>query len=300
MPTGLGNLPYGAIQSSLAEVLQFYPNSIDRQGATGIDHNAAKVTYLGIARLVRHTWAAIAFLIAEHPEDYDRKPEFLMVLSPLLRSICDACLLAVVLRTDTERKLDLYVKGGLFEAKEILDRTRERFGTGQDVHSYWIESIRVQENQLAERCKLAGVSLDEIAGLKRFPHAGQYVAQYRKGTNASLLVGDDGDFASYLETWYYKVLSQHAHLSFNGLLALQGGFFTLENGSNIAEHVKTQRSIVAFIGLTLLLSTMSEIELKLQFGGNGKNQLRYLWTMIGESFPDAKEIYGIRYQENFN
>ena len=290
-----GTLSAKVIQPAIAEVLQYYENTFDRQGAVGINHNAAKVTYLGIARFVRHTYAAVMYLIAEQPEDFDRKPEFLLVVSPMLRSICEACTLAVIFRADTERKLDLYVEGGLREASELLVQMREKFGADPE----WQDSIREQEKSLGRRFELAAIDPKKVGKLRTFPYHGQAIGLYRKNSLASVLSGEDGAFASYLDRWYYKTLSKHAHLSFDGLLALQGGFGAFAPGRGIENEVQTQRSLVAFICLTLMLCAFSELELRFQFGGNGRVKLQYLWTIIGESHPDAKEIYRMRYQGGF-
>jgi hypothetical protein len=290
---GGNTLSYKVLQPKLKTLIEFYQNKIDREGVSAINHDAARVTYLNFVRHLRYTYSSILYLCAEEPPDPDRKAEFTLVLSPLLRSICEVVILCAIFRESTAPKLDRYVEGGLHEAIVNLERVSETFGDDPD----WKEAIEYYAAGVARRKSLANKDhIKTSKDVKLFPHFGQIMGLVRKGKASDYISNEDGKYLLYLDAWFYKLLSRLSHMSFEGLLELGGGFSTFEDKELAPEALKYSRSITIFIALTLLLAAFSEIEATLRLESFGQESLSYLWVVVGESFPEAKNLYDMRYR----
>ena len=131
-----------------------------------------------------------------------------------------------------------------------------------------------------------GVSDEEAADLKRityWPIPSQMKAQAK-----------DREFLDYLDDWFYKTLSQDAHLSFPGL-AHRGAALLVKPGDERTAQLEKRRSQAVFTTITVVLALASEMEHLLKFGLS--ERLAYVWGVLIKYWEEADDLYKMRYAQ---
>jgi hypothetical protein len=102
------------------------------------------------------------------------------------------------------------------------------------------------------------------------------------------------DHLQYLGDWFYKHLSEDAHVSWMGVVRLSAGLLQIGNPDVVEENQQKQKINTVQTTIVLLLALVSEIEISLKLGL--RPDTMYLWRLMNEGSVVSKELYARRYK----
>ena len=275
-------LDFKVIGQQLDEALEALKNMIDRDWPRHYDIPGARALFLTMIKVAIITYHSVRFLAADSPKNSAPPLEFALSIPPLTRSLLDQLFAVVFLTEDLTTRTLWYYKAGWREAKEAYDRYNAKYGEDQKwahwltLNGEFLESIRTEW----------GVSNEEAADLNRikyWPIPSQMKAQAK-----------DREFLTYLDDWFYKTLSQDAHLSFPGL-AHRGAALLIKPGEERTAQLEKRKSQAVFTTVTIVLALASEMEHLLQFGLGGR--LAFVWGVLVKYWEEAEDLYRMRYEQ---
>jgi len=273
------SLNYKVIKEELRSVILSSINKIDREFP--LDHiDGAQSLFRRLAYVAKNTYSSILFLCADNSE----KIEFSLSAHPLLRLLLEEVFILIFISEDLQTRIDLYHKGGWWKMKEEYDRFSARYHEDPD----WVSWLSDYCKYLEKTRILFGITPDQVKDHKQIAHWPTPGRMKNKVTSPVLK-----EHLQYLDDWFYIQFSQAAHLSFPGL-AKMGECLLPDAPDEKEAYLKKLRSDSAFQAITLILAFFSEIENILRF--NLKEKLKYLWTLVGEYWPEAKGLYNKRYK----
>jgi hypothetical protein len=284
-------LDFGLVQPQIKELIFAAGNWIEREwpGKRGRakDHEGSRSLFLGLLRSSQNTWSTAAYICADVPNDPARKPEFALSLSPLARTVLEALCTTIFVFSDLEKRVAWFYRAGWREVREERDRLRDRYGNDAD----WLQYITSLDQLLIDSTGKWGVSASEVSdpsSIKRFPIPGRMVKD-------RTLTLDRRQQLQYLLDWYYKTMSQDAHLSWPGLARRAGAFFPSVTEEERRRVVALRRTQMICDLAALEVALVSEIEIECRFGM--AKQAQYIWTVLADFSPDTKELYDRFYRE---
>jgi len=181
---------------------------------------------------------------------------------------------------DLESRVAWFYKSGWREVREEFLRVKERYGDDPE----W-EPYLSAKGSLLDRTKLQwGVSDEEAADvslIKRFPLPDRMVSQ-------NGLSHDRREQIQYFMDWYYRKMSQDAHLSWPGLARRAAIFLPATEPAERERIVASARTDILSTLAAVCLAFVSEIEVECRFGMGQKAM--YAWTILGDFSPDTKEL----------
>lgn len=264
-------------------------NKLDREWKDSYStHRGSRVMLRALVLSSDNTYRTVRHFCAEHPKDPARKPEYALSAPPLARSILDALFTVVFAFENLAERTEWYYKAGWREIHEEHARHLSRYGADDG----WKEYLAEQTEFLDKTRVQWGITAPEAANpskaIKRWPIPSQMAKH--KGTSQ-----ERRDFMSHLEDWFYRELSQDAHLSWPGL-ARRSAYLMLDRDERDDEakwKLAKKKSDAFFTCVVLLLAMMSEIECELRFGLD--ERLKYVWGICNAYFEAGKEVYDMRY-----
>jgi hypothetical protein len=135
---------------------------------------------------------------------------------------------------------------------------------------------------LEKLAKLIGKPPDELRRTRWWPTPQQMKTQT---TDASIKA-----FFGYLDDWYYREFSQISHITLPGLIHSAGVLRDIGRGETAKlEQIRGYHFMQVVI---LMISLYSEVEAQIKIGVSA--DLNYVWTMLTEHNPFAREIYDRR------
>jgi len=170
--------------------------------------------------------------------------------------------------------------------KEMYDRYKAEYGDRGEWTDWFkgygehIESTRVEW----------GVTEEEAADLTKI----QYWPIPSRMMRHRDIKEQTRTFLEYLDAWFYRTLSQAAHLSFPGL-AHRGAPLLVNPGDEREARLTKRKSQAVFTTITIVLALASEMEHLLQFGLGV--QLAFVWTVLVEYWEEADDLYKMRYAQ---
>lgn len=222
---------------------------------------------------------------ADHPYRHERKLEFGLATSPLIRFLLDILFAIIFVRLKPEERLRTYHEAGWRELEEASDRLKSLYGDRED----WQAKIREQESnvkQLATVWKIPVRPVDNLASLSRWPTPGQML----KGGKFS---PDDKAFLTFLQDWFYREFSQDAHISGAGAVRIFSKLL-LGDGQGREETLKKHKSANVLVSVALLLAICSEMNDIDKF--NRGQSLAYLWSVLAQEMKIVDELFQMRYR----
>ena len=279
-------LDHNIMASKINDLIEFYINNIDRgfPFKKFVAKNGRGM-FLTFAYVAKNTYRSILFLCDMVSKDPARRIEYSISSIPLLRVILEEIFTLVFISEDVEKRIEWYHKAGWRESKEEYDRCLALYGKDNNWATWFME----YQNHLDKAKKLFDITATEFSNpeknILRWPTPGRM----KNHVKSSVLT----DFMQYLQDWYYKQFSQASHLTYPGL-AVMGSHFLPSVSATKENNLKKLRSDCAFHSITLILAFFSEVENILKF--SHKEELKYLWTVVGEYWEYAKELYDRRYQ----
>lgn len=280
---------YALVRDPLKELLQTVDEQLKREVPAHVEDRA---TGLSVClrvwfRLARQTFDALVTLCANKAGEGELpRPEYVLVVPPLNRSILDTVISTVFLLEDMAGRWSWFMKAGWRQSKEEVARLEADFGTLPSVKEWLADAKRLIDSGP----KILGLSPDETEDprrLKSWPNPGRMVRH-----------GDDRPtrtFLQRLDNLFYVDLSQQAHVSYLGVM--KRGYLLEGDGDSDdrRERLKGYASDQVFTAITLMLSLCSVLDERFQLGREGK--IRYLWSVVGESWEPAKILQGMRYAQ---
>ena len=288
------NLDFKLVQPQLSELLIAAGNWIERSWpgqriGRGRDHSGSRSLFLGLVRSSENTWRTATYLCADVPKDPARKPEFALSVSPLARTVLEALCTTIFVFSDLEARVAWFYKSGWREVNEEHARLEERYGNDPE----WQPYISSLARMLADAHSAWDVTSEEASDppkIKRFPIPDRMVAD-------KTLASDRKAQLQYLLDWYYRRMSQDAHLSWPGLARRSAVFFPSVSQEERGPAIARQRTDIISSLAALELALVSEIEIECRFGMAAK--ARYAWTVLADFSPDTKELYEQFYRPHF-
>lgn len=280
-----GALDFRVIRNELDTALEALTNLIDREWPASLASiPGARALLLTTIKVATVTYDSVRYLVRDYPRDWTPRPELAISIPPLSRSLLDQLFGVIFLAEDLPGRTRLFYRGGWRESKETLERYRERYGD-QPAWEQWLVQY---EGFLGTVREDWGVRQEEAAHPNQidwWPTPGQMRQHDLQPATRT--------FLEYLDAWFYKTLSQDAHLSFPGL-ARRGAPLLLRPGEERDQQLLRRKSQGVFTTTTLILALATEFEHLLQYR-TVHDRLAYVWKVLIEHWEEARDLYEMRY-----
>ena len=287
---GINDLDFKKVDEPLRKLLKKFANLIDREWPSSVSREAGTHIILHSFILVAQTtYRTIIWVCAEKPDLPGRDPVFVLSVPPLTRALLDQVFTLCFLSENVLERSLWYFKAGWREIKEKDALERARYASDES----WKEVLSTNLGMLEKLGELANVTpaeRDRLAQIKRFPNPGRMHES----------CGDRlKHFLIFLNDWFYKQLSQEAHLSATGLITTAFPQVLVHNGSisesMLQERLLQVRSNTVVATITLTVALISEMQGIIKFPLISQ-ELTYLWTLLGKYWKDPDDLYTRRYQ----
>ena len=280
------------ITEPLDSVISALGYKIEREWPTRFAHiQGARELILLTLRIADVTSRSIRYLSAEKPPDPARMPEYSLSVPPLNRTILDNLFTVLFVLEDLPGRCAWYHKAAWREERLEYDRYVAEYGHLPE----WQEWLGRLKAHLDFGVSFIGISREEVANpskMRSWPNAGA-MPSYALSPKASVPPGRS--FMKYLNDWFYKDLSQQAHLGGTGLMKRASVLLHDRHDPERERALKKNQYFWWGQTITLTLALASELEAYFDFGL--RERLRYLWGLVVPVVVVAKEVYDKRYAE---
>lgn len=282
------DLPFDTIRDQLDTLHVAVANKIEREWPTQWSaYGEGAVVLQATVKVAANTYNSVRYLCAEKPPDPARKLEYAVSVSPLSRTILDSLFNVVFLFEDFPSRIQWYLRSGWREIHDEHDRHDRAYGTDPE-WAEWLAGLRA----FVERSRASWYVTEEEAAdpssIRWWPIPGQML-------RSADLLDANRDFLQYLHDWFYRMLSSESHLALPGLMRRAVHLLHSEDREERDLNLDKYRSDGSVTTIILLLALLTECHLGL--GYDLGERCKYLWTMLSDSFPPAKEIYTLRYEQ---
>ena len=190
---------------------------------------------------------------------------------------------------DLPARCEWYHKAAWREERLELDRYIAEYGHFAEWQE-WLGKLKAHSDF---GIRFLGISAREVAEpskMRSWPNAGA-MSGYGLSPKAPAPLGRV--FMKYLDDWFYKDLSQQAHLGGTGLM--KRASVLLADRHNPERQAALRKNNYFWWGqtITLMLALASELEDYFKFGLRERTQ--YLWGLTVPVTVIAKEVYDERY-----
>lgn len=285
-PQGRYKLPWKAIGDSFDPLLIAIPNLLEREKPAELWRvPGAPVVVIGLTHLAIDTHRAIRYISAPTPPDPDRRPELAVVVPALSRTILEGLFSLVFLLDSLEARTRQYYRGGWRELQDGHTRLKTAYGHLDDWMD-WLARQKEMLDQLVSDAPITPAELSKPSSVDRWPTPGSMLRDPKLGKPAK-------EFLAYLYDWFYRDLSQAAHLTFPALSLLAAPFM-VSPADTPEGALETLRSDWFVTSLILLLCHLSELEICFHLGRAEK--LAYCWGMLVPDNVAVREVFDRRYR----
>ena len=274
------------LQEPLDTLLIAASNKLEREWPASVPCTPSSPVYLRAFVLVsRNIYRTMGYFCADKPPDPDRKPEYASAAGPLARVILEIVFNVVFMLEDLPARTERFEKAGWRSMAEDLEKFTKAYGEDPD----WSPYLKTFGDHVIEGgrgfFRLTDTEFENPRSIKKWPLPGGM----RDEASAEL-----ADFLGYLRDWFYKNLSEEAHVNWIGLVRLSAGLMGDFGGAvDVDWNLKKQKSDTLATTVILLLVLLSELEMSLKIGLGSK--IPYLWRIMNEGFLSSKEVYLRRY-----
>jgi hypothetical protein len=279
------SIPFDSFSKELDELLIALGNKLEREWPRGRATHAASSTVLRqLVRASTNIYSTIRFFCADRPGDPSRKLEYSVSAGPLSRVILEALYAVLFLLEDLPNRTTWLQKAGWREMHEELARMRAAYA-GQADWDEFLERFAGQLQILAEGFGITEAETRDPTSIRYWPIPSKMKREVSAGT---------AEYMEYLNSWFYRTLSQEAHLSWPGLVRLSAGLI-IDNDYDLGtDTLRKHKSDVVATAIVLLLALASELEVDLRYGL--ADRLKYVWGVLNPYFLMSKEIFERRYE----
>jgi hypothetical protein len=284
------NLNASVITEPLDILVIAIANKIKREWPARFSHiRGARELFLLTLRIADITSRSIRWLSAEKPPDPNRIPEYCLSAPPLNRTSLDNLFTALFVLEDLPERCPWYHKAAWREERLELDRYIAEYGHLPEWQE-WLGRLKAHVNF---GVSFVGISAEEVADpakRHRWPNAG---AMDRYGLSPRDTPTPGRAFMKYLDDWFYKDLSQQAHLGGTGLMKRVSVLVLDRHDAERERALRKNKYVWVGQTITLMLALVSELEL--YFGFELRERLQYLWALTVPVIAVSKEVYEKRY-----
>lgn len=265
---------------TINEPLQgIYRTHVDRLGKEEPDPDGFHFLLGSLLRINLETHRAIVRLI-----ESDEKKKFPFQAMVLVRTMVDSLFTAVALKTDPVRRSRQFDLAGYRATLERHLREKARYGTNPN----WQNHLGEQEKFLAFRASHRRLSASRARDPKNFPYWPIPSQMLRENVRDPIPFSkEEREFLKHVDEWHYGDLSSHGHVHWGGMA------FGITAASDEQWIPGMAENRVIMESLLFMLMLLSEVEACKNYGTN--QDLKYIWTLLGAAFGDAKEYYDTRY-----
>ena len=281
-------LPFGTIRPQLEEVLIAVGNKLEREWPQKWHaYSEAAVMLRGTVAVTENTYHTVRILCADpHPHPSVR-PEFVVSVPPLARTILDSLFTVVFLFEDLPERIKWYLKSGWRELYEEHQRYQQTYGTDPT----WKDWL-AKQSWFVDQMKVDwGITPDEQTSRSKipwWPNPGQMTRDPQTSQART-------DYLRYLNDWFYRELSSDSHLSWPGL-ARRSMHFLNKGREQRDRDLDKFRSDCLAVTIALVLAILSEIQVELEY--DLAQRLKYIWGVLKPGFLMIRELHEYRYENS--
>jgi len=295
--TSLQQFDYRLVNEPLHGLLRNLDSELQRVGeqAEAADNHArlrCSTLSLVVVRFVQNSLDAVLYLSANHPEESQRKPAFILVAPTVNRQLLDLLFSLVYMMDDFEGRALAYQRAGWREAKEEYQKLYTRFARDPEFREY----LKGLHEVLQQRRTFYEITDEDEACLTR-------VSYWPTPTQLMNRKTESRPFLRWLNTWLYKDTSAQAHLSFGGLFQMAPILLANTLGGHHQAAIQ-ERFLPAFhfqqVSRTSILTLAIATEIDVYFRLNNCERSAYVWGIFNGYSVEAKEMFQHRYEKLLN
>lgn len=252
-------------------------------------HSARQLVGLNATvRFTKNSYDAVRYLVADTPEDLNRRPNYVLIVPAVNRQLLDLLFTLVYMFDDYAARVLEYEKAGWRESKQEYEMLHERFGDDPEWSDFFANRGRILDAMAA----FLSLTQEEQQKISLIPWWGTPTQLMRKKTQSQA-------FLKWLYEWFYQDLSREAHLSSSGvyriapfvLAEIVGGREKEIVDSHVIQIFRfTQISRLALIVLAIMT------ELSTHFSLGNFDSVSYLWQILSDQVPEGKDMFDQRYK----
>lgn len=286
MADGITRIPFGTIRSQLEELLVAVGNKLEREWPRKWSaYPEGAVVLRGTVAITENTYHTVRILCADPHPHPSVKPEFVVSVPPLARTVLDSLFTVVFLFEDLPVRIKWYLKSGWRELYEEHQRYRQSYGS-DPMWSDWLTKRAAFIDQMKADWGITPNEQTNPSIIPWWPNPGQMTRDKRTSQTRT-------DYLTYLNDWFYRELSADSHLSWPGL-ARRSMHFLNEDREQRDRDLDKFRSDCFTVTIALTLAVLSEIQIEL--GYDLADRLKYIWGVLKPGFLMVKELYKYRYE----
>ena len=215
----------------------------------------------------------------------NQKDEFQLVLPLLTRVLSDMLCNIVYIFEDSSIRTRWYVKSGLHDIYEDIERDEKIYGKMQPKR---LLSRNSAFDNLIKKMHLDKKEINNFCKKDLWPTPPKMVRKNYLKINR--LSGDRIELIKFILEYYFKRLSQSAHQTFDGLL-LSSVPMLLKNEKEIPTYANEQ--IIDII--TLILAIITEIEIGCNY--DEQERMNYYWGFVKSFDCLSEKLFEMRYKD---
>lgn len=197
------------IRIKLEDLVTAVCNRIDHEQQAWLKsrHGVLPVLLKSAVKVAQAEFRAIVHLVHDPRDGQSPPAELAIVVPPVARTFVDALYTVMFVCDDLPGRGSFYVKSGLASASGYHSRLFGRYGADPQ-HSQWFQDHQgwIDSHETADK-----PTVQELQNPKslRWPNPGGMRRQMRST--------DAQSFMGFVDEWFYRHLSQDAHLTYMGL-----------------------------------------------------------------------------------
>lgn len=239
-------------------------------------------------RFARNQFYAMQYLVAETPEDPNRKSGYALVLPVVNRQLLDLLFSLVYMLDDFETRSLQYQRAGWREASEEFQKFKVEYSADPE----WSAFFKSSKKTLDDMVVRFRISAKEVRNPKLIPY-------WKHPFELKDEITKSRKFLRWLDKWLYGDTSAQAHMSFGGLIMvspfLVADIIKGEAQQTVENRLVHQYKFLHFSRAAVVtLAIATEIDNYCNLGNC--RVISYLWTMFAEHAPEAELMYKQRYQ----
>jgi hypothetical protein len=240
-----------------------------------------------MVRIAFNSYAALCYLTVDQDASHWRK-NFVLVMPPVNRQLMDMLFTIVYMRDDFDARTLAYERASYRGFKEEYKLYEGTFSGLPEWKPYFAD----QKTLLRIMGPLLRITLAEKRNLKRIP-------RWKGPFKLSQHPTKSQKFLKWMEKWLYGDTSAEAHLTGTGLFYVSP-FLLADLADDDIKNAIQSRAALQYHArhFSRLLMTVLGIatEIDAQFALNNHVPCAYIWRIIIEHSPEAKDMYKERYE----
>jgi hypothetical protein len=286
--------PFRIDYAKIAEPLREIPVAI-RNRIEGEKHDELKGIHPALPmvtswtiHVAAATYKGAKQLVAEDPDDPERRSRNVVCLPPLTRAVLENLFTTVFIYDEPRDNVPWYLGSAWLDAHAECEKLVERH-RGDPEYTDWLGSYRLMVEGMAKDAGLSAQQRKDPNLVRAWPLPGGMSNGQKKGGVDATQDPDRRAFLRHLRTWYYGSLSADAH--FSGMGFVRRGSLLLDDLDPSVQLVRLSQTF--FQLLTIYVGLLSEVVGQLRFA-HEERRLRKVWEHIAR-WPEAADLFQARY-----